>query len=210
MEESNKKNISVARLRPETRMVVLDLDGTLYEKPRMPLYMVLGDLLEAPLLLKERRVRKAMRGQWFGSAEAFEKAFFDNMVKGRLCTVSFVRWWYTTCYMPLMVEVVEKHYKPCSWVQPFVEECRKMGVIVVVLSDYTHAKEKIQALGLDVKMFDWVVSAPELGGLKPARELMQVVAERMGVPSGQSVVIGDRDDTDGALARATGATFWQV
>lgn len=85
-----------------------------------------------------------------------------------------------------------------------------MGVIVVVLSDYTHAKEKIQALGLDVKMFDWVVSAPELGGLKPARELMQVVAERMGVPSGQSVVIGDRDDTDGALARAAGATFWQV
>ncbi len=191
-------------------MVVLDLDGTLYEKPRMPLYMVLGDLLEAPLLLKERRVRKAMRGQWFGSAEAFEKAFFDNMVKGRLCTVSFVRWWYTTCYMPLMVEVVAKYYKPRSWVQPFVEECRKMGVIVVVLSDYTHTKEKIQALGLDVKMFDWVVSAPELGGLKPARELMQVVAERMGVPSGQSVVIGDRDDTDGALARAAGATFWQV
>lgn len=210
MEQESTTEIAAARLRPEVRVVVLDLDGTLYAKRRMPLYMLLGDLLEAPLLLKERRVRKAMRGQWFGSAEAYEKAFFDNMVKGRLCTVSFMRWWYATCYMPLMVEVVRKHYRPRPWVQSFVEDCRKMGVALVVLSDYTFAREKMQALGLDTSLFDWIVSAPELGGLKPAKELMRIVTGRMGVKPSQVVVVGDREDTDGAMAHAAGAEFWHI
>ena len=82
-----------------------------------------------------------------------------------------------------------------------------MGVRIVVLSDYGHAKEKIQALGLDESIFDWVISAPELGGLKPAAELMNRVAAKMGVQPHQCLVIGDRDDTDGELARSVNAPF---
>lgn len=82
-----------------------------------------------------------------------------------------------------------------------------MGVHVVLLSDYGFAKEKLEALGLDTALFDWIVSAPELGGLKPASQLMDAVTGRMQVSSSQCLVIGDREDTDGAMARAAGAGF---
>ena len=85
-----------------------------------------------------------------------------------------------------------------------------MGVRVVVLSDYDMVEEKLEALGLSGSMFDWVAAAPALGGLKPAHQLMTVVAERMGVRPSQCLVLGDREDTDGALARATGAQFYLV
>ena len=201
--------ISSSILRPETKLVIMDLDGTLYSKRGMAWRIAVGDWLEAPLLLKERRVRKAMRGQWFGDGDSFYKAFFENIIRHRLCTVSFVRWWYFTCYMPLMVNVLLK-YKPRPWVVPFVEACHRMGVRVVVLSDYDMVEEKLEALGLSGSMFDWVAAAPALGGLKPAPQLMTVVAERMGVRPSQCLVLGDREDTDGALAHATGAQFYLI
>lgn len=200
-------NISSSILRPETKVVILDLDGTLYDKRWLPFYMVLGDLIESPLLAKERRVRKAMRGKWYGSSEAFYDAFYAAMARHRLCTVSFMRWWYTTTYMPLMVRVLQRHCRPYPWVTPFLQQCRQLGVQVVLLSDYGSAKEKLEALGLDTKLFDWIISAPELGGLKPARQLIDAVTGRMQVLPSQCIVIGDRDDTDGAMARAAGVAF---
>jgi FMN phosphatase YigB (HAD superfamily) len=79
-----------------------------------------------------------------------------------------------------------------------------------VLSDYGHTKEKLQALGMECSLFDWVISAPELGGLKPASQLMACVAAKMGVPPNQCLIIGDREDTDGELARSVNAPFHLV
>ena len=81
---------------------------------------------------------------------------------------------------------------------------------MVVLSDYGHATEKLEALGLSPTLFDWIVSAPELGGLKPAPQLMQIVTKQMGVTAEECLVIGDREDTDGEMARRAGAEFVQV
>ncbi len=203
-------NVSASILRPEVKVVILDLDGTLYDKRCLPLRMVLGDLPECPLLLKERRVRKAMRGKWYGSQDAFYKTFYTKMAQHRLCTESFMRWWYVTTYMPLMVRILRQRCTPYPWVVPFLQQCREMGVHVVLLSDYGSAKEKVEALGVDTGLFDWIVSAPELGGLKPAPQLMDAVTGRMQVSPSQCIVIGDREDTDGAMARAAGAEFFCV
>lgn len=199
--------ISASILRPEIKVVILDLDGTIYNKRGLGLRIFLNDLLESPLLAKERRVRKAMRGKWYGSQEAFYDAFFQQIIHHRLCTVSFVKWWYHTCYMPLMVNILKRHYTPRAWVVPFLEQCRKLNVRVVLLSDYGCVKEKLEALNINPQLFDWVVSAPELGGLKPASQLIDAVTGRMQVSPSQCLVIGDREDTDGAMARAAGAGF---
>lgn len=199
--------ITAAILRPETKVVILDLDGTIYDKRGLAFRMIINDLVELPLLAKERRVRKSMRGRWFNTKEAFYDAFYAAMVHRRLCTVSFMRWWYTTCYMPLMVEILQKHYKPRPWVLPFLQQCRELGVRVVLLSDYDAGKEKLEALGVDSAYFDWIISAPELGGLKPARQLIAAVTGRMQVAPAHCLVIGDREDTDGAMARSAGVPF---
>jgi HAD superfamily hydrolase (TIGR01549 family) len=118
-----------------------------------------------------------------------------------------VRQWYEHRYMPLMVNLIGKHHQAGDWVMPLIQQCRSRGIKLVVLSDYDHAEDKLQALGLSPKLFDWVVSAPALGGLKPAPQLLHQVAQQMGVAVEKCLVIGDREDTDGAMARATGAQF---
>ena len=72
--------ISASILRPETKLVIMDLDGTLYSKRGMAWRIAVGDWLEAPLLLKERRVRKAMRGQWFGNGDSFYAIAYVRLV----------------------------------------------------------------------------------------------------------------------------------
>jgi HAD superfamily hydrolase (TIGR01549 family) len=123
------------------------------------------------------------------------------------CSPLQAKEWYEQRYMPLMVKLIGKYQPLGEWVLPFVQDCQHKGIKMVVLSDYGFAKEKLQALGLEPSLFDWVVSAPELGGLKPAAELMHHVAERMGVAIEDCMVIGDREDTDGEMARRCGAQF---
>lgn len=195
-------------LKPETKIVVFDLDGTLYSKRGMVRRMMCGALLDWRMMLIERRTRKQLMGTWTGDKESFYNLFFQTMANGRRFSASYARWWYSTRYMPLMVKVIKKHCQLAPWVLPFIEHCKKLGVRLVVLSDYGHTIEKLQALGLEQSLFNWVVSAPELGGLKPAPQLMARVAEQMGVQPNQCLVIGDREDTDGELARSVGATYW--
>ena len=78
------------------------------------------------------------------------------------------------------------------------------------MSDYGHVAEKLHALGIDQTLFDWVISAPELGGLKPAPQLLLQVLEKMKVTPTQCLVIGDREDTDGQMAQSVGALFQLV
>ena len=172
--------------------------------------MLFGALLEWRMMFVERRTRKKLRGVWMGDKDSFYDVYFREMSNGRLFSAEYSRWWYNTRYMPLMVRVIKKYYQPVEWLEPFVSQCKTLGVRIVVLSDYGHTKEKIQALGLDDTMFDWVVSAPELGGLKPARQLLEKVAAKMGILPNQCLVIGDREDTDGELAKSVNAPFYLV
>lgn len=199
--------ISYKILKPDTKIVVLDLDGTLYSKHGMVKHMMASAILEWKMMLIERKTRKQLRGIWKGDKDSFYNMYFATMAQGHLFSQDYAKWWYETRYMPLMVKVIQKWHKPVEWLLPFVHQCKELGVRLVVLSDYGHAKEKIQALGLDESIFDWVISAPELGGLKPAAELMNRVAAKMGVQPHQCLVIGDRDDTDGELARSVNAPF---
>jgi HAD superfamily hydrolase (TIGR01549 family) len=200
--------ISFKILKPETKVIVFDLDGTLYCKNGMVRRMLLGAILELKLMIIERTTRKKLRGVWKGDRDAFYDMYFQQMASGHLFTAEYARWWYYNRYMPMMVRVIQKYYHLAPWVMPFINQCKQLGIRLVVLSDYGHTSEKLEALGLDISVFDWVVSAPELGGLKPANQLLDRVAARMGVLPHQCFVIGDRDDTDGQMARSANAPYY--
>lgn len=197
-------------LSPQTRLVILDLDGTLYPKKGLALKMVCASPFDVRRMLAERKTRKLMRGTWYGDEEMFYHAYFKTMSQYCSQSPKQLRQWYFERYIPLMVEMIKRYHKPSQWVESFVSECKDNGTKVVVLSDYEHTHEKLSALGLDHIAFDWVVSAPELGGLKPASQLMTKLTEHMGVMCNQCLVIGDRIDTDGQLAHNAGAAFYQV
>ncbi len=167
----------IDRLTPEIRAVVFDLDGTLYDKHCLPRYLMLHNLWALPLLVAERRTRKQLRGQYFGSESAFYDAFFAAMSKGHWFSESMASRWYFGYYMPSMVRVIAKHCRQNDGVEEWLSVCRERQIAVAIYSDYGCVEEKLHALGLSSENFAYIVSAPELGGLKPAKECAkQVVA----------------------------------
>lgn len=193
-----------------TKLIVFDLDGTLYNKRGLSLRMVLHGPLDIRKMQAERATRASMKGMWLRDEKHFHDTYFQRMAARMHCSATAAEQWYNQRYMPLMVKMIGKYQPLSEWVLPFIHDCQHTGIKLVLLSDYGFAKEKLQALGLSPTLFDWVISAPELGGLKPAPELMRIITERMGVAPQECLVIGDRDDTDGEMARSTDAQFRKV
>ena len=190
-----------------TELVILDLDGTLYNKRGLSLRMLLNAPCDIRKMQAERQTRASMKGIHMGSKQAFYDAYFLRLAQRLKTSVDSVQHWYEKRYMPLMVQLIGQHQPIGKWVIPFIQQCHNQGIKVVVLSDYDHAEEKLLAIGIDPNLFDWVVSAPALGGLKPAPQLLLQVAQQMGVSADKCLVVGDREDTDGAMASTTGAQF---
>lgn len=193
-----------------TKLIIFDLDGTLYNKHLLITRMPFHRPHEAFMMLAERRTRKALKGLWKGSERALYDAFFTHLAKGHCYSAEYARKWFNNKYVPLIIRLLRKHYPVQPWVKPFISACKEKGISVMLLTDYQGSNDKLDAIGLSADYFDWVVSAPELGGLKPAPELMQKVTEHMQVNACDCLVIGDREDTDGAMARAAGAAFFKV
>jgi HAD superfamily hydrolase (TIGR01509 family) len=114
------------------------------------------------------------------------------------------------------VERLVRHWmfeRPLKWVARSkrgdlllaLEAYRARGGKTALVSDYP-ATGKLQALGA-VGLFDVVVSSGEPGGpskLKPHPEGYLSAAAQLGVEPERCLVIGDRDDADGAAGRAAG------
>ena len=203
-------NLVSKRSTRNTKLIVFDLDGTLYNKRGLSLRMVLHAPLDIRKMQAERATRASMKGMWLRDEKHFHDTYFQRLAARMHCSATAAEQWYNQRYMPLMVKMIGKYQPLNEWVLPFIHDCQHTGILLVLLSDYGFAKEKLQALGLSPTLFDWVISAPELGGLKPAPELMRIITERMGVAPQECLVIGDRDDTDGEMARSTNAPFRKV
>ena len=187
--------------------IVTDLDGTLYDKHGIAAKLILRDLVHLPYLLAERLARRRLRGQSFGSAEAFYNVYFQEMARNMLFRPAQAQRWYNTTYLPCMVDIIGKHYGVRSWVPELISQCKKRHIPIVVYSDYDFVREKLQVLHLDEKDFAFVISAPSLGGLKPSKESAMQILERLGAKAERTLFIGDRYDTDAASAIAVGAKY---
>lgn len=189
--------------------VILDLDGTVYDKFLLPFRLTIGAIRMCKLgtFVAERLTRKAIRGRHYASTEAFYEAFFSGIGLGIPALKRRARRWYTTQYWPLMLRTLEKHYRVRPWMVDLIKDLRAAGVKVSVYSDYEDAEKRLQILGLDTSLVDVILTSPEIGGLKPCKESMQAVADAMGVVPERCLVIGDGKKADGRGAAAIGAQF---
>jgi FMN phosphatase YigB (HAD superfamily) len=189
---------------------LVDLDGTLYRSRPVQLAMGLELLLSGwgaiSTLRAFRHAHEQLRGQIpiAGSlpASPFQRQL-DHAAErlGR---------------SPADVELMVREWmfrRPLKWVArsrraellQALAEYRAGGGKSALVSDYP-ASGKLEALGASA-LFDLVVSNGEPGGpsrLKPDPEGYLSAAERLGVAPEACLVIGDRDDADGAAARAAG------
>ena len=192
------------------RTVVFDLDGTVYDKRGLAGRMV-GKLWWClPLLAAERLARRNMHYVQFADEEEFFGYFFATMSRGHWWGAGIAAEWYRHVYIPTMVRLIGKYQKTRPEVLALMAECRERGIRMSVYSDYGAVAEKLEVLGIDPGQFELLVSAPELGALKPCEPCVRRVMEMLGAEGESTLFVGDREDKDGASARAVGAKFWRV
>jgi FMN phosphatase YigB (HAD superfamily) len=190
------------------------LDGTLFDSKHIARRLILNRPLDALLMGTERRVRKSFAGRVFDSAESYYRAFFLEFSKQTCSSALRVRRWYFETYMPLMIRVLKKHYHP----RPLAAELftalgsgkNRWGrkVPFAVYSDYPMTGERLNAL--DLVPGGKLYGPEDLGAQNPAAAPFLRIAADLGSPPGDTLVAGDRDDTDGAGARAAGMMFFKV
>lgn len=186
------------------RAVIYDLDGTLYDKSRLAFRLIVRESLRLRIgmLGRERKARKALAGREFPDEKAFYDAFYALLSPNR----NRAERWYRH-YLNDMTAILRRHYRLRDGVLPELDAWARKGIPVAVLSDYGAVREKLTALGFPVGKAAVLLDAPAGGGLKPCPRAFLLIAERLGVPPEQCLVIGDRADTDGAGAAAAGMQF---
>lgn len=206
---TDKKNAPKSVLNG-VQTVVLDLDGTLYDKTGLARRMVRRLWWCLPLLAAERLARKNMHYVQYASQEEFFAAFFRHMSRGHWWTRSIAATWYHIVYMPTMIRLIRRYHSPRPEVMALVQEAKAQGLQLAIYSDYGCVIEKLEALGIDPSLFDLMVAAPELGALKPSEPCARRVMELLGAKPETTLFVGDREDKDGESARAVGAKFLLV
>ena len=189
--------------------MVFDMDGTLYHQAplrrRMAAQLVLHtlkrrDATVVRILRDYRRRREAL-------AEARAGAFDGPLVDG--CAQA--------CGVPadqvraVIAEWIERRpllQLAATAVPGAAELFARLGAVgaqVAVWSDYP-VRDKLAALGLKA---DIMLSAtdPELDRMKPDPRGLEMIMERAGSCARDTLMIGDRDERDGAAARALGVDF---
>lgn len=190
------------------RLVVFDLDGTLYRQGPVRLGM-LAELLRAPaaggpsrlarlkVLRRFRRLREELA--------ATSPSGFDAPLFARLSAETGLG---PAALRALVEEWIER--RPLGRLRAARVEgaaelfaaLRARGTRVAVWSDYP-VRDKLAALELRA---DHVLSAQDahLGALKPDPAGLAWLLDQAGVPPEAALMVGDRDSRDGAAARALG------
>ena len=189
--------------------VVFDLDGTLYNKKGLACKMVCRLWRTLPLLIAERKTRSAMSAIPFECEKDFYHYLFTIMAQKSHKTIEQTKAWYNDIYMPTMVRLIANQPVRKNVVQ-LLHECKQKGLQTILLSDYGCAEEKLKVLGIPLDAFDYITDAPSWGALKPQTSLLLPLLEYCNANPQTTLFVGDRDDKDGASARAIGARFMHV
>jgi FMN phosphatase YigB (HAD superfamily) len=188
-------------------LVVFDVDGTLYRQRPLRikmardilLYTLLKrDLNVVAVLARYRRIRERL-----GDEEAidFERALIAQTAAATANSPDQVR--------AIVSEWVErrplKYLAACRYpgLPQLFAGLRRSGKSIGILSDYP-AEAKLEALGLTA---NYVAFAGDegIGVLKPHPRGLESLIATAGVKPQQTLLIGDRADRDGIVARRAGA-----
>jgi putative hydrolase of the HAD superfamily len=190
------------------RLVVFDVDGTLYDQRAMRLRMmreVVGNAIWSRCLTNLRVLRTYRQyHETIGDQEidGFADALVVRTAEATDEEVQTVR--------AIVAEWIEvrplAHIRACRYphVDKLFAALHRQSKKIGIFSDYP-AIEKLCAMELAA---DHVVSAgdEDVGILKPHPRGLELLMERAGVSPDETIMIGDRIERDGEAARRAGVT----
>jgi FMN phosphatase YigB (HAD superfamily) len=190
----------------QAKALIFDLDGTLYDAKHIGLRFIAACPLDIRLIGAERQVRRDFAGSDFASAKTYYAAFFDGLSRQTGRHPAFLRQWYFDRYMAAMIRVLKRFYHARTGTTALFEALHS-AIPFAVYSDYPLVDERLQALGIDPLLVDKRYGPEDFGAQKPAARPFRRIAEDLGCEPAAVLVVGDRDDTDGAGAGAAGMRF---
>lgn len=214
----------------EYSVYIFDLDGTLYEQPRLRMIMacrLAGYYILHPFriydlyLVKQFRTMKEHWGEDNTDSQALEQLSDGvNTYSGILdkldeviCSGLAKRYNIEKDRVCAAVgkwiyeEPLDALYKTRdSELISYIDELRNRGKKVIVLSDYPAVK-KLEALKVTV---DGVYSStdPAIMELKPSPKGINKIISDLNIEKRDAVMIGDRQEKDGMAAVNAGIDYW--
>ena len=188
-------------------LYVFDLDGTLYNQPRLRFIMatrLLKYYICHPLRIKELILLQDFRktkDSWTQDSDEdnicgavaakhnVEKAYVTEIVH---------RWIYEN---PLSAVAATKDEKIAKW----IDELKENKKTVVILSDYP-TQDKLDALKITCHA-QYCTADERIGALKPSPKGLMVIMSDFSKQAEETLMIGDRDEKDGECARLAGVDY---
>jgi phosphoglycolate phosphatase/putative hydrolase of the HAD superfamily len=195
------------------KVVIFDVDGTLYDQHKLQNYMLkelLRYYITHPLHLIDLKIlydfRREREKHVFDVVNDIENKQYNWAAKASGVSIEKAR-----CVVQKWIFKIPLRYiRYCRYpgVLEFFDSLRLRGIKTAIFSDYP-AEEKIDALGL---CSHCVVCASDryVDRFKPNPKGLNVIAETMGIPVENCLFIGDRDDRDGECARKVGMQYMIV
>ncbi|MCR5473888.1 MAG: HAD family hydrolase [Lachnospiraceae bacterium] len=189
----------------EYKVYVFDLDGTLYDQPKLRTLMALRLIryyLFHPFAVRQLyilRYFRKVKDSWTGSScedEIIKKVASDINTDADSVRMIVRKWIYDE---PLSVIGRTRDRRIGEW----IEKLQKAGKTVLVLSDYP-TQDKLRALSLSVGG-QYCTADERIGQLKPSPKGLFVIMEDFGVSPEDILMIGDREEKDGECAKGAGA-----
>jgi len=193
-----------------TKGIIFDFDGTLYDNSLIAIRLIGANPVDLFLIHRERLIRSRFAGRDFLSADNYYKLFFSEMGKGIFGSPQKARAWYLSHYMPRMVNIMKKYYKPRQGVNELLRRLDSPASpkLTAIYSDYPLLKERMEAINLSYTRNIRLYGPEAFGAQKPAVRPFLQIAKDMGLKPEEILVIGDRENTDGLGAFNAGMHFF--
>ena len=186
------------------RLVVFDVDGTLYDQRALRLRMLREMLVHAALrrsvgfiriLRAYRQIREQLGDEL---SDNFEHDLIVRTARAAGCSEESVR----STAREWLEQRPLRHLERYRFTQlrEVFEGLRRREKKIGIFSDYP-AREKLDALNLTA---DFVVCSTDkdVGVLKPQGKGLEILMARAGMSPAETILIGDRPERDGLAARA--------
>jgi FMN phosphatase YigB (HAD superfamily) len=196
--------------RRAVELVVLDLDGTLYDARPLRRRMAV-ELLTAVatrrLAPRSLAALRAFRRHREALAEAGADGVRDRQYREAAAQAGVSEDELRALVARWMHERPLRHLRACraAGIDAWLADLRERGVATSVLSDHLVGR-KLTALGLAVDL-EASAEDPEVDRFKPHPAGLEHLLARADVDPDRTLVVGDRPERDGAAAAAIGAAF---
>jgi len=192
------------------KVLIFDVDGLLYDMRKMHYYMAIA-------LIKYYMPR------FWKLKELLIIYFFrkerEKLAKDALCGIEFRQHKVVASKLSVSVDIVRAVIRFWMFEMPlkFINKCQNNEIAdfinsvalkekkIIYFSDYP-AAEKIKKLGLRSDYIFCSTSA-EIDSLKPSPKGLEVILKKTSLKPDDCLLIGDRDDKEGEMARQIGMPY---